>query len=88
MPLQHAAEKYPMAGVFFIETHIVLLDWPEVDNTTAVSFLRRLDRSVSAKLDNSGRGKSSPKVVFRPERVTAVSTHDAKLKAGYTRWDR
>ena len=67
-------------------TYIVLTDWPESDPAAPISFLRRLERTVNDTLDNAGVGKSSPKIVFRPLHVLAVSTHTAiRIKSGYSR---
>ncbi|KAK7093863.1 hypothetical protein V1264_007548 [Littorina saxatilis] len=83
--MQDAAKKLPLAGSFFIDTYIVLLDWPEADRKSPIFFLRYLDRSVSRKLDNFGLGKSSPKVIVRPLRMAFVTTHDTIVNKSFTK---
>ena len=84
--VQDARARNPQVAVFTANTYIVLTDWPESDPAAPISFLRRLERTVSDTLDNAGMGKSSPKIVFRPLHVLAVGTHAAiRIKSGYSR---
>ena len=84
--VQDARARNPQVAVFTANTYIVLTDWPESDPAAPISFLRRLERTVSDTLDNAGVGKSSPKIVFRPLHVLAVATHLAlRSKSGYSR---
>ncbi|KAK7503346.1 hypothetical protein BaRGS_00005267, partial [Batillaria attramentaria] len=84
---QAAADQYPQAAAFFIHTYVVLVDGPPTNSRSLISFLRYLERSVSNKLDDSGWGASSPKLVFRPTRVTSVTTRTVTPAKTYTRKD-
>ncbi|KAK7473960.1 hypothetical protein BaRGS_00034789, partial [Batillaria attramentaria] len=83
--LQMAAVTYPKAASFFIDTHVVVLDWPPTNNASSIFFLRHLTRTVNDTLDNKGWGRSSPKLVVRPQAVRHLWTHDLTPCPGYTK---